>query len=91
MPTPQLTPSALAALDTLPSEAIPAAIITLAARLAASQQQPDDKVLTAAALAKELAVDVRYVWKNWRSLGGKRLPNSRSLRFSLRAARRRVA
>jgi len=91
MPAQHSTSSALAALDTLPLEVIPAAIITLAARLAASKTNTDDVLLTAEGLAKELRCSVRYVWKHWRALGGRKLPNGRTLRFQRKRALGRVA
>jgi hypothetical protein len=83
--------SALAALESIPVEAVPAAIATLAARLLTTAPKTDDTLLTAKALAKELDVSVRYVWKNARALGGKRLPSGRGLRFPRRKALGRVA
>ena len=90
MPNPQK--DALAALDALPTELIPAALTKLASMLlAAPPAHDDDRLLTAAQVAKELSISPRSVWKNWRELGGKRLPNGRGLRFSRRALLRRVA
>lgn len=77
---------ALAALDAVPREQIPAAIVRLTARLideprpAAVPSAADDDYLTADEVAELLKTDRRFVYRHARALGAVRL-SARKLRF----------
>ena len=82
-------PDALAVLDALPREQIPAAIARLAARAMipdAAKPAPPDDLLTPDEVARLLKTDRRFVYRHAKALGGVKL-SRRKLRFS----RRRVA
>lgn len=82
---------ALATLDGIPPESIPAAIAHLSARLLAAPpgptEEPADELLTPAEAARLLKTNVRFVQRHARGLGGVKL-SRRKWRFSARKVRR---
>ena len=79
----------LEALDTVPVESIPAAILRLTARLVATptREEPADRQLTPQEAAALLRQSVRFVWRNRRALGGVQV-SPRKVVFSERRLRR---
>ena len=78
----------LEALDGVPPESIPAAILRLTARLVATpREEPTDRTLTPQEAATLLRQPVRFVWRNRRALGGVQL-SPRKIVFSERRVRR---
>ena len=77
-------------LDAIPREDIPAALVHLSARLlseAIPQPPAPDDLLTPADAAQLLGVDVRFVYRHKKELGGLKLSRKR-LRFSRRKVQR---
>ena len=83
---------ALAALDAIPAERIPAAIARLAARAMEpppTAPDPADDLLTPAEVARALKADARFVYRHADEIGAVRL-SRRKLRFSAARVRRYV-
>jgi excisionase family DNA binding protein len=81
---------AVAALDAIPRERVPAAIAYLATRLLAPVEEPADAYLTPDEVAALLRADRRWVYRNARRLGGVHL-SRRRLRFPRRRVERYLA
>jgi hypothetical protein len=81
---------ALAVLDAIPQETVPAAILRLTARLvAAPRPEPPDDLLTVEQAVTLLRQSRRWVWTHARELGGVR-PSPRKLLLSRRRVLRWV-
>ena len=82
---------ALAVLDAIPAERIPAAIARLAARAMEppAAPEPADELLTPDEVAALLRADRRFVYRHARAIGGVRL-SRRKLRFSAARVRRYI-
>ena len=81
---------ALAALDAIPRETIPAAIARLAARaMGPNDAEAADEMLTPDETARLLKADRRWVYRHADELGPVRL-SRRKLRFSRKKVLRRV-
>ena len=79
----------LVALDAIPAEQVPAAILRLTARLVAAPapEPASDRTLTPDEAAALLKVPRRWVWRNARQLGAVRLSPRKAV-FSERKLRR---
>ena len=86
-----MTRDPLAALDAIPRELLPAALVRLAARLLEpAPPAADGRLLTPADVAKRLGTHRKWVYRHADQLGGVRL-GDRTLRFPADGLARRVA